>query len=217
MSIDRIVQGIRATCAAAGARRAVLAGVTGIDGCGKGYLSERIVAALRDCGLAVAAINVDGWLRLPSQRFSPHDPARHFYEHGIRFTEMFEHLLLPLRQHRAFRLEADLADPTGAECYRRHVYEFQDVDVVLVEGIFLLRRSHRPHLDLTVWIDCTFETALERALARGQEGLPPDETVRDYRTIYFPAQRIHLAEDDPRSAATILVPNDSRLQGGPVR
>jgi uridine kinase len=43
-----------------------------------------------------------------------------------------------------------------------------------------------------------FETVQERALARSQEGLPPEETLRDYETIYFPAEQIHLERDDPR-------------------
>jgi uridine kinase len=49
-----------------------------------------------------------------------------------------------------------------------------------------------------VWIDCSFETALERAVARAQEGLSPTQTIAPYRTIYFAAQERHLALDRPR-------------------
>jgi hypothetical protein len=42
--------------------------------------------------------------------------------------------------------------------------------VVVVEGIYLLKRELRAHHDVSLWIDCSFETALERALAREQEG-----------------------------------------------
>jgi hypothetical protein len=58
---------------------------------------------------------------------------------------------------------------------------------------------------------CSFETALERALHRGQEELPPDETISAYQTIYFPAQRIHFARDDPRRAADLIISNDPQL------
>ena len=47
-----------------------------------------------------------------------------------------------------------------------------------------------------------------RAVERAQEGLPPQETIRAYETIYLPARRIHLARDDPRRAATLIVDND---------
>ena len=191
--------------------RSVLTGITGIDGSGKGYVTEHLAASIRERGVRVAAINVDGWLNLPSRRFSPVNPAEHFYDHAIRFEELFARLILPLKESRSCRLVAELADATDAAVYRRHVYEFAAVDVILLEGIFLLKRAHRHHLDLSFWIDCTFETALERALARGQEGLSPEETVRDYEIIYFPAQRIHLDRDSPRGFATAVVNNDPRI------
>ena len=53
--------------------------------------------------------------------------------------------------------------------------------------------------------------ALERALRRGQEGLPPEQVVRAYETIYFPAQRIHFERDEPRSGADLVLGNDPRL------
>jgi uridine kinase len=49
---------------------------------------------------------------------------------------------------------------------------------------------------------------LERAIARAQEGLTPDDTIRAYRTIYFPAQEIHFARDNPKPAT---IDNDRRL------
>jgi len=94
--------------------------------------------------------------------------------------------------------------------FRRHVYEFRDVDVIVLEGIFLLKRALRAHYDLSIWLDCSFETALKRAIARAQEGLPPEETVRAYETIYFPAQRIHFDRDGPIAAASMRVDNDTR-------
>jgi uridine kinase len=190
--------------------RSLLAGVSGIDGSGKGFVAERIVTELTNRGLRVANINVDGWLNLPSRRFGPARPASHFYEHGLRLDEMFERLVLPLRDRRSIRLLAQHADPTNAEDWRPFEYRFEHIDVVLVEGIFLFKRAYREHFDLRIWVDCTFTTALKRAIGRGQEGLPPAETIHDYETIYFPAQRLHFAIDDPRRAADIIVENDSQ-------
>jgi uridine kinase len=105
---------------------------------------------------------------------------------------------------------ADFAEETST-AYRPHRYQFDDIDIILLDGIFLLKREHRAHFDMTFWVDCSFETALARALERGQEGLPPEETVHAYQTIYFPAQRIHFIRDDPRRAADMIIPNDPRL------
>ncbi len=43
------------------------------------------------------------------------------------------------------------------------------------------------------------------------EGLPPKETIRDYRTIHIPAHEVHFQRDNPKGAATLIVNNDARL------
>ena len=190
--------------------RSLLAAVTGIDGCGKGYVTGRIVDELQSKGVHAVAINVDGWLNLPDKRFDVQNPAEHFYLHAIRFEEMFAQLIFPLRDHRSLRIEVDYAEETATE-YRQHLYEFEDVDVILLEGIYLLKLAFQDHYDLSIWIDCSFETALERAISRAQERLTPEETIRAFRTIYFPAQEIHFQRDDPKAAATLIINNDARL------
>jgi uridine kinase len=184
-----------------------LVAITGIDGCGKGYVTARVTGALRSKGLRAAAINIDGWLNLPERRFDPANPAEHFYLHAIRFDEMFSQLVLPLRENRSIRCEADFAEETATD-YRRHVYEFESVDVIVLEGIYLLKRAFQCNYDLSCWIDCSFDTALDRAVARAQEGLSAEETIRAYRTIYFPAQEIHFRRDHPQRAATLHLSND---------
>lgn len=191
--------------------RAALIAISGIDAGGKGYLTARLNEALQARGLSAANINIDGWLNLPHMRFDHGNPAEHFYLRAIRFDEMFRDLILPLRDRRSITVEMDYAEET-ATSYRKRLLAYADVEIVLVEGIYLLKREFQHHYDLSLWIDCSFETALERALARGQEGLPPDATIRAYRTIYFPAQEIHFARDNPKAAAAIVIPNDPRLE-----
>ena len=190
------------------AERSLLVAISGIDGSGKGYTSALLGEYLRARALRVAVLNIDGWLNLPSVRFSTTRPHEHFYRNAIRFDEMFLSLVLPLRERRSVRLEADFAEET-ASSYRRQIYAYEDVDVILLEGIYLLKLEHRHHYDLSIWVECSFETALERAIARSQEGLAPAETVRAYRTIYFPAQELHFAVDGPQDAADLLVLNDA--------
>jgi uridine kinase len=204
-------EAVRAARARTPAGRATLVAVSGIDASGKGWLSARLAAALEAAGLRVALTGVDGWLNLPGKRFDPSNPAEHFYFNAFRFEEMFGRLILPLRDRRSIRLEADFTEET-ASAYRRHFYAWEDVDVVLLEGTYLLRPDFLPRYDLAIWIDCTFETAIGRAVARGQEGLPPAETIRAFRTIYLPAQEIHFARDDPKRAADLVVVNDPRLE-----
>ena len=187
--------------------RAVLVGISGIDASGKGFVTAKLADALRAKLLNVALISADDWLNLPHVSINRDNYAEHFYEHAIRFDEMFERLIVPLKYHREINITADCAD-AKATTYRERRYDFRNIDIVLLEGIFLFKRGYRHQFDLSVWIDCSFECALERAIERGQEGLPPTETSEAFETIYFPAQRIHLARDKPREAADCIVTND---------
>lgn len=190
---------------------ASLVGISGIDGSGKGYVLKLLRELLEATGeIRVAAIGADAWLNLPSIRLSTHEPARHFYENAFRWERLFNELVVPLKTKRHVRVQVDTVTETATE-FEPQTYAFDGVDVILLEGIFLFKVAHRPLFDLSVWIDCTFETALERAIARSQEGLGAEETRHAYETIYFPAQRLHFDLDQPRQWAAIRVANDFRL------
>ena len=213
VELQALVEAILALRRSVPPERSALVALTGIDGCGKGFVAAKITEAIEALGSRVALINLDGWLNLPHVRFNADRPAEHFYLHAIRFEAMFEQLVIPLRERRSLRVETDHVEETATE-YRRHVYTFRDIDVILLEGIYLLKQDLQDHYDLSCWVDCSFETALERAIARAQEGLSPEDTRRAYRTIYFPAQQLHFERDDPRQAATFTLNNDPRLGTG---
>lgn len=210
--LDALVEAVRAARQAVVPTRAALVALTGIDASGKGFVAGRLAGRLEAAGLRPALIGIDPWLELPARRFGAGHPGGHFYEHAIRFPALFGQLVEPLRARRSIRLEADLAEET-ATAFHRGRYAFDDVDVIVLEGIFLLRRALQGRYDLAVWIDCSPETALERALARRQEGLDAEATIRAYRTIYFPAQQVHLERDRPLEAAHAVLPNDPRRGG----
>ena len=206
-SIEEVVRKILERRANIPESRSLLVGVSGIDGCGKGYLAVQLQAHLALHGVIPPILNIDGWLNLPHKRFDQSAPAVNFYENAIRLDQFFSKLVLPLRDRRSIHLVADFVEETASE-YRKHSYDYEDVSVVLVEGIFLFKPQYRKYFDLTIWVDCSFPTALARAIDRAQEGLSPANTIAAYDTIYFPAQRIHLARDKPREHADLIFEND---------
>ena len=206
-SIDEVARKILERRANIPDTRSLLVGVSGIDGCGKGYLTTHLQAHLALHGVIPTILNADGWLNLPEKRFDHSAPAVNFYENAIRLDQFFNQLVLPLRDRRSIHVEADLVAETASD-YRKHSYDYEDVSVVLVEGIFLFKPQYRRYFDLAIWIDCSFPTALARAIDRAQEGLSPANTISAYDTIYFPAQRIHLAKDKPRENADLIFEND---------
>eukprot|EP00898_Chlorokybus_atmophyticus_P004793 jgi/Chlat1/5314/Chrsp35S05260 len=207
--------------------------ISGIDGAGKGFISSLLQQDLSSRALRVAVVGLDGWLNLPHIRHSnpklagfnldPNNttnpnintnitptitPGEHFYHHAFRFNELFSQLITPLRRDRSVRVTYNHADETALD-YREATYEASDIDIILLEGIFLLQQSFVEHYDYLVWVECSFGTALSRAVVRAQEGLSPDDTVKAYEGIYFPAQRVHFARDAPRSRANFVIVNNT--------
>lgn len=204
--IDKLAAAVIEARGRVPASNALLAGISGIDASGKGFVTGQLAEHLDAAGVRCAVIHADDWLNLPKTRFCPSNPAQHFYANAIRFEVLFESLILPLRSARSIGLTALLATETGAEYYQHH-YDVAMADVILLEGIFLFKQRHVNYFDLKIWIECAFDTALRRAIARSQEALSLDETIRAYNEIYFPAQRLHLSIDDPRGAADIVFSN----------
>ena len=187
--------------------RALLVGISGIDGSGKGFIAQKIFESLSQHGHRVAVINIDGWLNLPHIRFNRTAPAENFYDQAIRFDELFSKLILPLKERRSIDLEADFTEET-ANAYKTMRYRYSDIDFILLDGIFLFKKELRGYFDLQIWVDCSFQTALLRAVRRCQEGLPPTQTIQAYEEIYFPAQVIHFEKDCPRETANFIISNE---------
>src|SRR5215468_1183307 len=144
IGLEQLIRHILAERGVASPSRSLLVGLSGIDGSGKGYLARHIVTQLRSRGFNIVSLAADDWAAAPEQRFDPNRPAEHFYEHGFRFDEMFRDLILPLKSQRSQRLEA-LRSNESQSALLPYVFEFHNVDIILLEGIFLLQREYREH------------------------------------------------------------------------
>ena len=203
MNLEPIIEIILTKRLKTSQARSLLAGISGIDASGKGFLTAKLADQIGRRGFNVAVVNVDGWLNLPHIRFDPQNPAQNFYKNALRLEELFEQLILPLKENRRVSLTADFAEETAAG-YRKHEYFYEDVDIILLEGIFLFKNEFKKHFDAKFWIECFFEVALRRAVLRAQENLAPADTIRAYETIYFPAQMIHFTRDNPQNSADLI-------------
>lgn len=188
-------------------RRAVLVGVSGIDGSGKGHIAALLADGVRVTGRRAAVVGIDEWHTPAWTWRGAAEPGVAFYERGLRLDECFERVVRPLARDGSVRAEADAILPDGRAWRATHSHG--PADIVIIEGIFIFRRSLRPEFDLAVWIECSEATALARAIARNQEGLPKEAIRRDYAGVYVPAQRHHAAIDRARDAADLLVQNDA--------
>ena len=184
----------------------LLVGISGIDGSGKSFIAQKLAAELESSGLPAALIGLDPWRTAPEIRFQNVNSGEHFYRHAYRFDELYSQLIDPLKRDGDISLAANILERDGSSSTLH--YKFEAVQVVLLEGIFLFKREMQTRFDLRVWIDCSFKTALKRALKRNQEGVSIEQLTHDYNKVYRPAQEFHLHRDNPVNTAHIRIENE---------
>jgi len=188
---------------------AVLVALSGIDGSGKSSLASPLATEIERLGLRVAVIGIDPWQNPQSVRFGGSRPGEHFYAHAIRFEALFDQVVRPLAANRSLHLVTS-GIRTDRDVYEPLDYHYDDVDAVLLEGIFLLQARYDAAYDVRVWVECSFASALERAIARNAEARSEQQLREDYARIYHAAQLHHFRIDEPRRRAGFVIPNETR-------
>ncbi|NEQ36213.1 MAG: uridine kinase [Okeania sp. SIO3I5] len=170
-------------------------------------MANEVFNLLQAKSLKVALVSLDAWHNSQDIRFNEINSAQHFYENAFRWEELFNSLIIPLKSQKSIRLEAELIDIKTDNFYS-YIYDFQNIDIIIIEGIFLFKEPFIKEYDFKLWLNCSFETTLKRALSRRQEGLTKEQTIYDYQTTYFPAQTIHFKQDNPQKVASLVIDND---------
>jgi uridine kinase len=184
--------------------------ISGIDASGKGHVAERLESELTAKGLRVANLNVDPWQNPIPIRLRDENAAENFYQNVFRWDDVFEQLIIPLRRTGNVHVATQLIF-SHADEYFDFTFDFQNIDILLIDAIFLFQQRFLKHYDLKLWIDCSFETGLKRAINRNVERLSNEKLTEDYQTYYYPAQRYHFQKDNPRQLSHLIYCNDKLL------
>ena len=181
--------------------------ISGIDAGGKGYITKLLYEELKRIGYNVAYINIDPWQNPISIRLRKENAAENVYENIFRWDEFFHQLIIPLQNNKSIYLKTE-AIQTDADNYYPLIYDHHDIDILLIEGILLFKKKYLRHYNKKIWIDCSFETGLQRAIKRNVEKLDEERLIHDYETYYYAAQRLHLQKDNPQKTADAIYYND---------
>ncbi len=81
--------------------------------------------------------------------------------------------------------------------------------ILILDGVFLLRRELREHFDLSVFVRADFEVTTKRAEARDLDLFGTVEEIRRrYEQRYVPGQRLYLESERPEEFASVVVDNN---------
>ena len=125
-------------------------GISGIDASGKGYITGFLQKELEKRNYKVANINVDPWQNPIPIRLQKEDPAENFYKNVFRWDNFFKQLIVPLRTNRHIYLQTSLIRTDG-DFYYSFIYDFNDIDILLIEGIFLFKQELLNYYDWKIF------------------------------------------------------------------
>ena len=174
--------------------KAQVIAISGIEGSGKRELTEKIADALKLDGLNVAVIHTDDWEASKDIRFNIMNSPEEYYLNAYRFDEMFEELILPLKLFGSIKTSVNLDD---AESPRQVDYHFEDVDIILIEGVYLLQEAYLDLYDYSCWVKSNFEAAFKQLSEKNNIEQSQEALVNLFEMLIKPAAQYHLYTDDP--------------------
>ena len=177
-----IAQKIRTRCSQS--RAPQLIALSGPDCAGKSTLAVDVQEQLSRFGLEITLLSIDAFLIPLALRESNASEPIAYFENAFDYTALVQ------------TLESTKGESSSVSS--------NSPDIVLVEGVFLLR-SELCHLwDLTVWIEVHTAVIMDRALKRDKEYFGDEGTVRRvYENRCLPAQDYHIRRDLPKQSADI--------------
>ncbi|WP_426454748.1 uridine kinase [Paenibacillus sp. S-38] len=193
--------------------RHLLVCISGIDASGKSTLAYRLQASLQERGAAVLPVSGDDFFFKREVRYRNPDPALGYYRESCDYGKLFGELLLPLKGGGAVRKTLTLVDWESNE-YREAVYAVTEPAIILVEGVFLLRRDLPDVFDYKVWVHATFLAGVKRACSRERDlqYYGSAKAIRErYLKRLYRGQLLHLKQDYPWERCQGIVFTQQRL------
>ena len=188
--------------------------IDGVDAAGKTTLADELADALQRSGRSVIRASLDGFHHPEEIRYQLGETSPlGYYRDSFNHAALIELLLYPL-------------GPDGSLLYKRLIFDFRQdgsIDapfeqartdqILLFDGVFLLRAELRPYWDFSIFVHADFEITVQRAMQRDLDLFGSAENVRKrYEKKYVPAQRMYLSEVEPERLADVVVNNNDPTQ-----
>jgi uridine kinase len=184
--------------------------IDGPDAAGKTVLADELAPILEIAGRPVIRASIDGFHRPRAQRLArgAESPEGYFHD-SFDYAALRAALLEPL-------------GPGGEARFRRRVFDYRTDErvespieaalpdsILLLDGVFLLRRELNEMWDFSVFVAVPFAETQRRALARdltlfGSE----EELLRRYAARHVPGQQLYLELEHPQSRADAILYNE---------
>jgi uridine kinase len=184
--------------------------IDGFTAAGKTSFGHELAAALRRRGRATLRASFDDFKnpwREARELGYDRITGEGYYRNAYDFRSARELLLRPAGPGGSGQVVLCAHDPLTGEDHRDQVVTAPPDAVLIVDSVFALRPEYDGFWDYRIWLEVDPQVSLDRGIARdvAMEGL--DEATRVHRDRYHAAERIYLAEAEPRSRADVVIDN----------
>jgi uridine kinase len=185
-----------------------MVGISGLDASGKSVLAEELKEALENNGLKVLLVSGDSFQFPPELKNDLVEGswAEQHYKRTINFQKMVDEFLIPLTS-KPEEIKLDLVE-FGSGRVINKIVNLNYPLVVIVESIYLLKKSLIEYFDFKVFLDISIETSLSRAKARKRDlELYGDElgVEQKYSKKNFPGYQLYQQLDNPKQSADLVI------------
>ena len=171
--------------------------LSGRDCTGKSTLAANVQEQLNHLGLRVKLLSIDTFLIPRHLRAPKTSEFIDYFENAFDYDALVE------------TLETTKGNTSSVNSKGTVV---KQQDVVLVEGVFLLRKELCQWWNLTVWIEIDTSVIMNRAIKRDKEYFGDEESVRRvYENRCLPAQDYHVQRDLPKQNADIIATFENEM------
>jgi len=178
--------------------KAQIIAISGIEGGGKRALSDKVSDALKLQGVRVAVVHTDDWEASKSVRFNVMNSPEEYYLNAYRFDEMIEQLILPLKLFGSIKTSVTLDDVMNP---RTVEYDFQHIDIIIIEGVYLLQEAYLDLYDYTCWVVSDYDAAFARLAGQSNVEQSQQALVNLFELLIKPAEQYHINSDNPQDNA----------------
>jgi uridine kinase len=185
-------------------------GIDGVSASGKTVLADELAATLRKMNCEVIRAGLDGFHNPPEIRHRRGSMSVEGYvEDSFDYAAVRKCVLDPLGPEGNLNYLPEIYDHALGTTKQSDPVVASPDAILLFEGVMLFRKELASNFDYKIFVDTSFEVALERAKVRDLNHFDSMQTLLDkYTRRFIPGQKRYLEEFRPAEMADMIVGNE---------